>query len=61
MNLISPIATAAGSAEALYDQVMASAMAHLETGIGRFAELRFRVGILFLSFTVMMFCIVDGR
>ena len=59
LNLMSPIVTAAGFAQSFYAGVMVEALERIEDGTGRFVELRFVRGELFLSFEGMIRRAVD--
>ena len=59
LNFFSPVIAAAGFAESFYTQVMAQALERIEDGAGRFGELRFTRGEVFLSFRGLIKPAVD--
>ena len=59
LSLFSPVIAAAGFAESFYAQVMAQALERIEDGAGRFAELIFTKGEVFMSFKGLTRPIVD--
>ena len=59
LNLVSPVISSAGFARVFYSQVMASAWAHIQQGTGRWADLRYTYGEVYLSFKGLFTRVVD--